>query len=228
MVIRRQRSVPECKVSHKDLGVKLLWFRLWAGYDISYLGKNFLPGSKTCEIPASGSQTLLLNVPGGVAQWPPQLLLGQKIVGSKPVMVLNQTSFCTLCTYYMVVNNIAILYRMYFFKGCPGWGANPGSFDFVYFLIPSLNRWATAAPRIVCATLEYDEKLWSMFKMVWVRIQTICFPWDRMKVRNIFYGHRVRLQNRRPRHRIPPGCNVLRILYIAVLLSLLNMHCHCA
>jgi hypothetical protein len=27
-----------------------------------------------------------------------------------------------------------------FFKGFPGWGANPGSFDFVYFLIPSLNR----------------------------------------------------------------------------------------
>jgi hypothetical protein len=24
-----------------------------------------------------------------------------------------------------------------FLKGYPGWGANPGSFDFVYFLIPS-------------------------------------------------------------------------------------------
>jgi hypothetical protein len=27
-----------------------------------------------------------------------------------------------------------------FFKGCPGWGANPGSFYFVYVLIPSLYR----------------------------------------------------------------------------------------
>jgi hypothetical protein len=36
---------------------------------------------------------------------------------------------------------------MVFFKGCPGWGANPGSFDFVYFLIPSLYRSATAAPQ---------------------------------------------------------------------------------
>jgi hypothetical protein len=27
-----------------------------------------------------------------------------------------------------------------FFKGCPGWGANPGSFAFVYFLFPSLYR----------------------------------------------------------------------------------------
>jgi hypothetical protein len=25
-------------------------------------------------------------------------------------------------------------------KGCPGWGANPGSFAFVYFLFPSLYR----------------------------------------------------------------------------------------
>jgi hypothetical protein len=31
--------------------------------------------------------------------------------------------------------------------GCLGWGANPGSFDFVYFLIPSLYRWSTAAPQ---------------------------------------------------------------------------------
>jgi hypothetical protein len=39
-----------------------------------------------------------------------------------------------------------IPYILAFFKGCPGWGANPGSFDFVDFLIPSLYRWATAAP----------------------------------------------------------------------------------
>jgi hypothetical protein len=26
------------------------------------------------------------------------------------------------------------------FKGFPGWGANPGYFDLVYFLFPSLNR----------------------------------------------------------------------------------------
>jgi hypothetical protein len=32
----------------------------------------------------------------------------------------------------------------FFSKGCPGWGANPGSFDFVH-LIPS----ATAAPPIL-------------------------------------------------------------------------------
>jgi hypothetical protein len=25
-------------------------------------------------------------------------------------------------------------------KGGPGWGANPGSFDFAYFVIPSLYR----------------------------------------------------------------------------------------
>jgi hypothetical protein len=29
----------------------------------------------------------------------------------------------------------------------PGWGANPGSFDFIYLLLPSLYRWATAAPQ---------------------------------------------------------------------------------
>jgi hypothetical protein len=34
-----------------------------------------------------------------------------------------------------------------FLKGCPGWWTNTGSFDFVYFLIPSLYRWATAAPQ---------------------------------------------------------------------------------
>jgi hypothetical protein len=28
-----------------------------------------------------------------------------------------------------------------------GWGANPGTFDSVYFLIPSLYRWASAASR---------------------------------------------------------------------------------
>jgi hypothetical protein len=33
-------------------------------------------------------------------------------------------------------------------------------------------------------------------------------------------GHRVRLQKRRSQGRIPPGCKVLRSLYIAVLLSL--------
>jgi hypothetical protein len=31
---------------------------------------------------------------------------------------------------------------------CPGWGANPGSFDFAYFLIPSLYRGATAASQL--------------------------------------------------------------------------------
>jgi hypothetical protein len=28
----------------------------------------------------------------------------------------------------------------------PGWGANPGYFDFVYFLIASLYRWTTPPP----------------------------------------------------------------------------------
>jgi hypothetical protein len=32
-----------------------------------------------------------------------------------------------------------------FFNDCLGWGANPGSFVFIYFLIPPLYRWATAA-----------------------------------------------------------------------------------
>jgi hypothetical protein len=40
-------------------------------------------------------------------------------------------------------------------------------------------------------------------------------------------GHRVRLQNRRSRVRIPSGCEVFRNLCIAVLLSKLNTHCHC-
>jgi hypothetical protein len=35
--------------------------------------------------------------------------------------------------------NIPKLEKM-FLKGCPGWVANPGSFDFIYFLIPSLYR----------------------------------------------------------------------------------------
>jgi hypothetical protein len=34
-----------------------------------------------------------------------------------------------------------------FFSGCPRWGANPGCLDLIYFLIPSLYRWTTAAPR---------------------------------------------------------------------------------
>jgi hypothetical protein len=40
-------------------------------------------------------------------------------------------------------------------------------------------------------------------------------------------GHRVRLQNRRSRVWIPPGCNVFRSFNISVLLSKLNMHCYC-
>jgi hypothetical protein len=35
--------------------------------------------------------------------------------------------------------------QLFILKKCC-WGANPGSFDFVYFLIPSLYRWATALP----------------------------------------------------------------------------------
>jgi hypothetical protein len=38
-------------------------------------------------------------------------------------------------------------------------------------------------------------------------------------------GHRIRLQNRRSRVRIPPRRKVFRSLYIAVLLSKLNLHC---
>jgi hypothetical protein len=30
--------------------------------------------------------------------------------------------------------------NIYFKKGSPGWGANPGPLDFVYFLIPSIYR----------------------------------------------------------------------------------------
>jgi hypothetical protein len=48
--------------------------------------------------------------------------------------------------YYWLLLITLFLHPKYFFKGCPGWGANPGSFDFVYFLIPSLYRWATEAP----------------------------------------------------------------------------------
>jgi hypothetical protein len=37
--------------------------------------------------------------------------------------------------------------QKFFFKICPGWGATLGSFVFIYFLIPPLYHWATAAPR---------------------------------------------------------------------------------
>jgi hypothetical protein len=40
-------------------------------------------------------------------------------------------------------------------------------------------------------------------------------------------ARRVRLHNRRSRVRTPPGCKVFRSP-IAVLLSKLNLHCHCA
>jgi hypothetical protein len=40
-------------------------------------------------------------------------------------------------------------------------------------------------------------------------------------------GHHVGVQNRISRVRIPPGCKVVRFLYIAVRLSNLNTHCHC-
>jgi hypothetical protein len=35
------------------------------------------------------------------------------------------------------------------YKGCPSREANPGSFDFAYFLFPSLYRCATAASPII-------------------------------------------------------------------------------
>jgi hypothetical protein len=35
-----------------------------------------------------------------------------------------------------------------FLKGCPGWGANPGSFVFVYFLIPPLYRCHSGSPSL--------------------------------------------------------------------------------
>jgi hypothetical protein len=40
-------------------------------------------------------------------------------------------------------------------------------------------------------------------------------------------GHSVRLPNRRSQVRIPQRCKVVRYVYIAVLLSKLNIHCHC-
>jgi hypothetical protein len=46
-----------------------------------------------------------------------------------------------------VVNSYCVCIER-FLKGRPSWGANPGSYYFVYFLTPSLYRWATAAPTI--------------------------------------------------------------------------------
>jgi hypothetical protein len=40
-------------------------------------------------------------------------------------------------------------------------------------------------------------------------------------------GHCARHQNRRSLGQIPPGCKVAGYTYIAVLLSNLNIHCHC-
>jgi hypothetical protein len=55
------------------------------------------------------------------------------------------------------------LLKLFFKKGCPGWGANPGYFASVYFLFPSLYRWATAAPQLVeiIAVPKSDPK-WSL------------------------------------------------------------------
>jgi hypothetical protein len=41
-----------------------------------------------------------------------------------------------------------------FFKGCPGWGANPRSFDFFYFLIPSLNRFHHSGSPFITSSLH--------------------------------------------------------------------------
>jgi hypothetical protein len=49
--------------------------------------------------------------------------------------------------FFIITKNTISIY-LFFKKSCPGWGADPGSFDFVYFLIPSFYRWATAAPRL--------------------------------------------------------------------------------
>jgi hypothetical protein len=38
---------------------------------------------------------------------------------------------------YMHLCIYVYMYYIMLFKGCPGWGENPGSFDFIYFLIPS-------------------------------------------------------------------------------------------
>jgi hypothetical protein len=45
-----------------------------------------------------------------------------------------------------LILSYTFLLFIYFSKGYLGWGAHPGSFDFVYFLIPSRYRWATVAP----------------------------------------------------------------------------------
>jgi hypothetical protein len=59
----------------------------------------------------------------------------------KDMIVLSGAKY----TSYFTKHNHAIICKRYavekfFFKSCRGWGANPGSFNFVYFLISSLYR----------------------------------------------------------------------------------------
>jgi hypothetical protein len=69
----------------------------------------------------------------------PAGLLGRvaRLVAVLPLLPLAEVHRLGRDVFGQLKNNYFII----FFEGCPGcWGANPGSFDFVYFLIPSLNR----------------------------------------------------------------------------------------
>jgi hypothetical protein len=62
--------------------------------------------------------------------------------GTFPYILKSAGDSMSGCLIYLC-NNLFVWHnfgRKYFFKGGPGWGANPGSFDFVYFLIPLLYR----------------------------------------------------------------------------------------
>jgi hypothetical protein len=59
-----------------------------------------------------------------------------KKTGANPTNAAFTTTAVALMSPMFLVVEVTIFLKM----GCLGWGANPGSFDFVYFLIPSLYR----------------------------------------------------------------------------------------
>jgi hypothetical protein len=74
--------------------------------------------------------------------------------------------FDSNCCYFINANNWIFLK-----KGWTGWGANPGSFDFVYFPIPSLN----SEPQRLPPTIEH----WFSRKAYYVEKSSsiICFSY---------------------------------------------------
>jgi hypothetical protein len=121
-----------------------------------------------------------------------------------------------------------------FLKSCPGrpgWGANPGSVVFVYFLIPSLYRWATAAPQHLykrCYDVDFDDLNRLSGEFQHLRPVILLRKWTKKyrywtivicKLVNFKSYRGIKKTVNASRVRIPPGCKVFRNWYIAVLLS---------